>query len=206
VENGEQVMCPSSKPAWNKGLTIKDPRVAKNIRNGIRARSLNNQERISCYPSKFTDTQLQVLLGSLLGDGYLDKSERNLNASFGETHCIKQLPYLLWKKKMLSPFGTKIKIVKKGTECVLSTPHLPVFTKLYRLFYKEKRKGKIKIIPQGFLQKHLKTLGLAVWYMDDGTFCKTHLQSFIYTYCFTKKENYFLRNLICRRFKRSPEP
>lgn len=128
-----------------------------------------------------TDQQLpedveQVLLGSLFGDGGLRKQSKGKNIEFRETHSIKQKDYLLWKKALLSQtfiitsyfYSLKDKRnghIYKGLEirsCVN-----PLLTNYYSNFYP---KGK-KLISLEMLNK-LKPLGLAVWYMDDGSYEK----------------------------------
>lgn len=43
----------------------------------------------------------QILLGSLLGDGFLDRKNKNHNSSYIEHHCIAQKEYILWKNEIL---------------------------------------------------------------------------------------------------------
>ena len=50
----------------------------------------------------------QVLLGSLLGDGYLSLNKNAINAHYREAHSLKQENYVLWKKNLLIIFDTKV--------------------------------------------------------------------------------------------------
>lgn len=127
----------------------------------------------------------QVLIGSLLGDGYIYIKPKCQNACFGENHSIKQIDYLNWKAGVLSFFGAKIShgvdrvFDKEFKKVCLQTRVHPILTELRSLWYPN---GK-KLIPSGELQK-LDSLGLAVWYQDDGSYnyntrrCVLHTEGF----------------------------
>ena len=57
---------------------------------------------------KFSEKTMQVLYGSLLGDGSLQKNTLNSNAFFQEGHSIKQEEYLIWKANNLEKLKPKI--------------------------------------------------------------------------------------------------
>lgn len=110
----------------------------------------------------------QVLMGSLLGDGSLQKQQAN--AEFQEKHSLKQKDYLLWKKRILSKFFImRIYDYDKGYIYLRSFVS-PILNKYHRIFYPNKKGNKIITIK---ILNQLKPLGLAVWYMDDGTFNKS---------------------------------
>lgn len=103
----------------------------------------------------------QIILGSLLGDGCIYKNDRWLR--YVECHCLKQKDYLLWKNSILNfrfyEYKNRVMVCKQKNK-------LDNNLKLYHnLFYGNGRKN----ITQKILHK-LKPLGLAVWYMDDGTY------------------------------------
>lgn len=124
-------------------------------------------------------------IGMLLGDAsmrryVLKKAEnnkmsilKNSRIQFDVTHCEKQLNYLLWKESILRAyikFGKLIKdayredvgfVYYKKTSLVSSTKNLIY---LYKKFYGS---GK-KIVNRGLLNR-LTNLGLAIWFMDDGS-------------------------------------
>ena len=117
--------------------------------------------------SKFSYQEGQVLLGSLLGDGSLWMGNQSRTPSFKEKHSIKQTEYLEWKAKELNRLGPKLKLrhyKEKRPYLQLSTPCLSDFLPLRHTFYPE---GK-KILPLNLLAQ-LGALGLAIWYMDDGS-------------------------------------
>ncbi len=131
-----------------------------------------------------TDVQRQVIIGSLLGDGYIPKKQSSLHICHGH----KQLLYMQHKKQLLGRLvKSRIKYHhytnrgKEATNIYLSTtPHQ---------FIKEQKTefypGGIKCIPENSV-KMLQPLGLAIWYCDDGAVMRNKAR--LCTNCFTKTE------------------
>lgn len=125
------------------------------------------------YAIQLSKEEEQVLLGSLLGDGGIERI--NITGRFREAHSIKQKEYLLWKKPFLQKFipNTRLYDVKykyknevKLKSCIeLKTKCFPILNKYYNLFYP---KGK-KTITKEILNK-ITELGLLIWYLDDGNY------------------------------------
>jgi len=111
-----------------------------------------------------TQEEFEVLLGSLLGDGYITKLGR-VQIEQGKS----QRAYLEWKYKMLARVvNTSILVTKREKTPGKITESYRFWTKQYfrswrNLFYPS---GK-KVIPAGIGQL-LSPLVLAVWFMDDG--------------------------------------
>lgn len=110
--------------------------------------------------------QLQIVLGTVLGDGYLYR-----NGRLQVEHSEKDIGYLLWKYKKLGSLTSGIpkrclRYDKRTKKTYISWRFYtkPTFESLRELFYP---KGK-KVIPQDGKQFKLSPLALAVWYMDDG--------------------------------------
>ena len=113
-----------------------------------------------------TQQQKSLIVGCILGDGYLRKIEGRKWAFLEINHSIKAKDYVDWKYQILKNIcksAPKERIVRKGRKAYrFFTREHPEIDELYRKFYKE---GK-KIIPKNF---KLNPLILAVWYMDDGS-------------------------------------
>lgn len=125
------------------------------------------------YPSvEITPKVYQLLIGSLLGDAGFSLSQGCVNPSFQVTHSVKDLRYLEWKHKILAEAGlirSAISFCKPNaagstgaTFWSIRHPHL---LELWNMFYSS---GK-KTIPEKALAA-LNAFGLAVWFMDDGSF------------------------------------
>lgn len=117
----------------------------------------------------------QVIIGGLLGDSCINKFGK-YNPNLTIVHGPKQLEYLKWKYEFFVKDGL---VTKKGIYSKLNrnkrvnknylaygfyTKALPLFQTYRQEFYP---KGKKKVT-RHILNK-LDPLGLAVWYMDDGS-------------------------------------
>ncbi|MGB9743581.1 MAG: LAGLIDADG endonuclease [Minisyncoccales bacterium] len=113
-----------------------------------------------------THFQKSVIIGCILGDGYLRKLPGRKNAFLEVNHSIKAKEYVFWKYSLLKniclskPTIRKIDLTRVAIR--FFTRQHPEITKLYEKFYQD---GK-KVIPVGF---KLDPISLAVWYMDDGS-------------------------------------
>jgi hypothetical protein len=106
-----------------------------------------------------TKEQRDLVVGCLIGDGYMRLSHRGRgNAAFQIAHSVKQREYVVWKYSKLREF-VKTPPKRNGPRGFrFVTRFLPEFTRFYEKFYGE---GK-KIIPH---EQIIAPLALAVWYM-----------------------------------------
>jgi len=121
---------------------------------------------------KFNKEQKSILLGTILGDAYLQKVGKK-NARLRFEHSHKQKDYLLWKiSKFPRLFQGRPRYLERkhpGSGQVYkywrhqsnSTPELG---KWRAIFYEEGKKH----IPKQLKNLLKEPLSLAVWYMDDG--------------------------------------
>ena len=163
----------------------------------------------------FSEFQKSLLIGSVLGDGHLEKRSHLKNASFREEHAMDQVEWLRWKHKNLKPFTTAnmwnrnrgdkaLMPDGKGGKgyyniqkvCSMSTGTHSHITKLHNLFYKDR----VKVLPKKFIEENFDLVSLAVLIGDDGNFCENSIR--ICTDNFTKDEVYFLAD-ICAKFYNS---
>lgn len=111
------------------------------------------------------DDQLQVFLGSFLGDGNVQKVGNN-RYRLRVLHGIKQKKYCDWKSKIFNTTTTFIP--KNGFS---NKPAIKFTTKCFSL-PSEITIDKKKTCPQWILDK-LDARGIAIWYMDDGSINKS---------------------------------
>jgi recombination protein RecA len=110
--------------------------------------------------------QLQLILGSLMGDGNLSPNRRGRSGTrFRMGHGAKQAAYLDWKASLLGNIPHARTVNAKGAVFADFTP-LPELGELHEAVYFGDGK---KHLSWDYL-KSLTPLGLAVWYMDDGGF------------------------------------
>lgn len=167
-------------------------------------RRRNNIQRDNLLINKaieMTDRQRSIILGSLLGDASLRKT--NINPIFTCEHGIKQLEYCKWKAKELESLGAKFSISKRKTidkrtglyyeSAVCRLPANPVLLPIYNNLYKN---GK-KTITSEYLES-FNELSLAVMFMDDGSFNGSSIN--IATNCFEEDELLLLSGFFKDRF------
>ncbi|MTE13522.1 intein-containing recombinase RecA [Nocardia aurantiaca] len=115
---------------------------------------------------RLSEQQLQVVLGSLMGDGNLSPNRNDRNGvHFRMGHGAKQHEYLDWKLSLLSNIEHSVRVNDKGAKFADFTP-LPELGDLQRAVYLGDGK---KFLSEEYL-KALTPLALAIWYMDDGSF------------------------------------
>lgn len=110
-----------------------------------------------------SEIEENIIIGSLLGDGSLSLYKRSKNAYYREHVCEKQLPYRKWKYNNLNVLDFKINTNCKYAK--LSSHSNIYFTYLYNKFYI----NKIKTITEDNIKLLTHPIGLACFYMDDGT-------------------------------------
>jgi recombination protein RecA len=117
-------------------------------------------------PKRLSNQQMQVILGSLMGDGNLSPNTRGRSGTrFRLGHGAKQAAYLNWKVSLLGNIECSRTSNAKGAVFADFTP-LPELAELYDAVYFGDGK---KHLSWDYL-KELTPLALAIWYMDDGCF------------------------------------
>jgi hypothetical protein len=132
---------------------------------------------------KISSIQKEILIGTVLGDGFLQKTGEK-NARLRLEHGIQQKEYLFWKVKHLQQFF-------QGTPKYLERIH-PISGQTYRYWRHQSQSGPflgkirkifyrngIKQIPEN-IEKLLTPRSIAVWYMDDGYYYARDRCSYLY--------------------------
>lgn len=146
-----------------------------------------------------TQIEQNIIIGSLLGDGNLALYGRSKNAYYREHGCDAQIPYRLWKCEKLSKLDFSLNTNCKYAK--LSSHSNSFFTELYNKFYI----NGIKTITTDNIKLLTHPIGLACFYMDDGTLvidsAKRKNNSIyifprisLYTLSFSKTENIIIKN------------
>jgi recombination protein RecA len=121
---------------------------------------------IAAEPKLLSDQQVQVILGSLMGDGNLSPNRRGRTGTrFRLGHGAKQAAYLDWKVSLLGNIRCTRTTNAKRAVFADFTP-LPELAELHDAVYFGDGK---KHLSWDYL-KALTPLALAIWYMDDGCF------------------------------------
>src|SRR3989344_1144165 len=132
--------------------------------------TLSQADRALRLRPSLTPFQEQLVVGSLLGDGWMAATSV-LSARFQDGHCIQQAAYTDWKAHLMKPFtsnlrdGAKRENGKVFHSHSFSTTSCPQLRPFYDLFYPAP--ARMRVFPAS-LSMLMTSLTLAVWYMDDG--------------------------------------
>ena len=135
------------------------------------------------FKKSFSPKQTQLVLGTLLGDGYLVKTTRGYALRIN--HSIKQKELVDWKYNYLKDFVNSLPQRTDNSYYFRTISHQLMF-QLRSCFYR----GRIKIIPKFLMKTTFSQLSLAVWIMDDGA--REGKQIRINSQSFTLNENLWL--------------
>ncbi|NWG09905.1 MAG: hypothetical protein HXX80_06350 [Nitrososphaerales archaeon] len=141
---------------------------------------------------KWSDEQLQVSIGTLLGDAHLECSATTRVPCYQLAHSGKQKDYLTFVRNTLSP-KSKIRKRKNSDSWQFRFTHANLIN-LYPLIYKNRK----KTITEKVLSL-LDERGLAIWYMDDGYLWRKYVE--FSTQGFSKEENEFIGNFLISRWE-----
>lgn len=155
------------------------------------------ENRKFAKPNPINDIQMQVLIGTLIGDATMERRGVNANVICG--HCSDKAEYIYYKAKFLESLNPKISEVhqydsrtdKTYSRTVLKLPSNPELNILYEAFYKPK-----KIIPIELLSRFTE-LSLAILFMDDGCGSKNYT---IATICFSKENVQQFTDFLNKKF------
>jgi len=128
---------------------------------------LNDRNKSRRQIIKISNFQNEVLFGTLLGDGNIQKFGKSF---IGRTnHSISQKDYCLYKQSLLNNLTYNVKYVDKTVnnkiykQCYFCLKPNESLKDLYNMFYSKNKKD----IPLDL--SLLTPLAMAIWFMDDGT-------------------------------------
>jgi DNA modification methylase len=133
--------------------------------------TLGKTGRLEALLPDVTEKQRELIVGSLLGDGWMSASSA-LSASFHDGHTIKYREYTDWKADVMEPFTCQRYLTtKKDGErifqsWVMATHSCPQLRPYYDLFYPGPDRK--RVFPKN-LYNLMTPLVLAIWFMDDGS-------------------------------------
>ena len=157
--------------------------------------------------SLFPHNQLQLIVGSLLGDARLECRSKSIRAKHTARLRIhqsdRQKDYVFWKYDKLKhlvlkgPRFTKVwhdsKRNKDHFSWYFHTQSNEALGLIHRLFYQNGN----KIVPKNLIEI-LDPLGMAIWYMDDGSNNGSSIT--LNTHCFSDEEQKMMQKLLLKKF------
>lgn len=164
---------------------------------------LSNKKRIKSLI--ITENTHQIIIGSLLGDGSMVDG---ISTRLVINHSVLQKDYALYKKELLekenvivyfrerklSQIEKKIKdrVIKDNGYVTVETLKTPDLLCYRNAFYPL---GK-RTIPK--ITETLNALGLAIWFMDDGS--KNISSYYLCSLAYTQDENKYLQKILLKNF------
>ena len=150
---------------------------------------------------KLTQRQQDILLGKILGDGFLEQNGKHVRLKID--HGAQQKEYVLWlyeelRSLALKPYKISTRDKRNGQlykHWRFATYSLSILDNWKKLFYIN---GK-KIIPSSIINL-LSPLSLAVWYMDDGFRRSDCKGLYLCTSAYTIEEQSILQKSLSERF------
>jgi hypothetical protein len=151
----------------------------------------------------YTEMQLNAVLGSLLGDGFLSKPSVTGKSSIRWNHSYKQKEYTFHKYQMLSEHATSepVKRENPGYGDFWSVLHLKssaVLGSLYAALHPSHSTQ--KTITPTFLAMITHPIALAWWFMDDGSRTTNLNRGSIATNGFTQEEVELLSGWLLKKW------
>jgi hypothetical protein len=148
-----------------------------------------------------TDIQRSILIGTLLGDGHLETQDGGRTYRLKIEHQLSQSDYTEWLYSHFKGWvrsGIYRKQKPNDKEYVGFTTYSHGSFRFYaQQFYKN---GK-KVIPEA-IGKLLDPLGIAVWFMDDGSWkSERHSTYIIHTLGFARDDLERVQVLLMRKFR-----
>lgn len=160
----------------------------------------DNQQgsRYNCV-MQLSQKQKEIVVGTLLGDGYLE-SDGFKASRLQIKQCEFKKEYVFWLYEELKNLvKTPPQQRKDNKQWYFSTRSIIELDAYRKIFYKNKR----KLVPSNIKELLVSSLSLAVWFMDDGTLdyrVRSHYSFSLSTDSFTIYEVRLLQEVMNNKF------
>jgi len=179
-----------NNPRGYAGVTLTEDHPVKTESGWIQVSKLKAGDKIATGDPAPGLVALQIILGSLLGDGTITRSY------FAVSHSLRQKEWLELKARTLGTpvreFDTKVGSVIHRVVS-MRTPSSSYWRWLRDEFYV----GGRKVVPK-WLKKNWSDMTLATWYLDDGYYDRKRRRAHFATYCFSQKDVEYLQNILMK--------
>ena len=126
-----------------------------------------------------------IIVGSLLGDGWFNGLSSTGKTNFRVKYNDKSFGFLKWiREQLLELKPSELKTIPKYSQHYFFTKSSKELGDFRKLFYPNEG---MKRVPQNIAQLLTDPISLAIWYQDDGTLdrrSKYHWNARLATYCF----------------------
>ena len=158
---------------------------------------------------ELSTVQQSVIIGSLLGDGCIQKAGRSgRRFRYYENHCREQAEYLFWKKCSLESLGAKMRPYRRFDEryatyrygYAMWTPVMDIWEEYRRLVYSGEGHKRISMD----LLDQANDISLVMWICDDGSWNKQGGQVYLNTHRYGLEGNLVAKKWFEERWGLSP--
>lgn len=162
-------------------------------------------KKIEAHKKTLTLNKLQreILAGLMLGDGHLETQNNGKTYRLKVEQSANKAEYVQWLYKNFENFvlnKPKIKERERNEVVTKSIGFATLSHGSFRFYAQQFYTDGKKIIPK-VIGKLLTPIGLAVWFMDDGSIkSKFHKAKILNAQCFTKKEVLMLIQILKNKF------
>lgn len=175
----------------------------------VKAGSLKPKDCLVVKGRHLTPLQFSVLVGSMLGDGSMNRSGGRISPQPIFTHGEDQFDYLNFKRTI---FGDLAGELQEGKSGYGNKPvwrfSLGITDQAYQVAaempFARKRNGRQYWAPTLKFLSWVDATALAVWFMDDGHVCRAAsgrlTGAAFHTECFSKRTNNMLASMLKYRF------
>lgn len=147
--------------------------------------------------------QKEILVGLILGDGHLEKLYTPTLGRLKVEHSYRQKDYVDWLYKEFRNWVRSKPKIRKVNAWGKSRKNYRFSSYGHKILgeYRERfYQGKRKVVPND-LEKDITPLGLAIWFMDDGSIkSKSHKGVFLNTQGFKEKDVRKLQKVLRNKF------
>jgi DNA-binding transcriptional regulator WhiA len=148
--------------------------------------------------------QRDILIGLMLGDGHLETQNNGKTYRLKVEQSAKRAEYVQWLYENYKNFVQTLPQEKEKTRNGIVTKNIWFSTLShgsFRFYAQQFYNGKKKVIPK-IIGKLLSPIGIAVWFMDDGSAkSRKHRAKIFNTQCFSKEEVLLLIKILKDKFK-----
>jgi recombination protein RecA len=170
----------------------------------IKAKDLTKDHKIYANLKKIHEIQKQLILGTLLGDSsvFPNKNDSHGNNGIVFNHSIKQIEYLELKKCLLGVFYSSENPQISGYGSQMMRVHStcnPAINSVSEICYINNK----KTVSDKWLNE-LSPIGIAFWYMDDGSLSSNSSQrdrAVFHTQGFSKEECDIIINFFYEKYR-----
>ena len=169
------------------------------------AKDLKPGDIVYHFTESFPYEIKQLILGSLLGDASINANDKD-----GGYRCVhfsqsdKQIAYFNYKKNLLGKYALGERTRTSGYGSLMHEMHTTTNLELNKFLNEHCMKNRKKFVTQEWCNE-LDPMGLAFWYMDDGSISnrdndRCGCRIYISTNGFSLQENETLANMLRDRF------